>query len=310
MLSFYLSHGYIWRVKYMEWLSFFANIAQIIGTGWVIIFGGKAIYDVLKQLRTNAQAGKSTKLGSLLHLIGGVTGTNILLALILITLLALTPITTFLHIPAAAARTKITPQTPTTLFPSYIPGRGTLVINDPMIDNSHGNQWQEVTTDIHSNDSNPGSCQFAADGYHIQADNNYYSCLALAQQDDLINFVFEAQMRPLPKSAGGLSIRNTAGGAGYDIDVGPSGNYSISNPKNVFLRGRTFSPLILRNQATYLVDIAALGNQITLYVNKKRIDSVIDSTSSHGYIGLYVTTDGGMLQTEVTFTNVKVWSFT
>jgi len=198
-----------------------------------------------------------------------------------------------------------TQSTTATAFPSYIPGRGTLVVYDPMVNNSRGYQWQKGTTPIDNGNPNPGSCQFASDGYHIQADNYYYACLE--GQDDLKNFVFEVQMSHLPGSAGGLSFRD-AGHGTYDVDLGPSGHYSIENPTNTFLRKNTLSPLIPRSRPSYLVDIEVSGNRITLYIDKMKIDSLTDKTSSHGYIGLYVTTDGGTSQTEVVFTNVKVWN--
>lgn len=186
-------------------------------------------------------------------------------------------------------------------FPSYIPGQGTLIMFDPLLDNSRGYHWQE------SNDPS-GSCGFTASGYHITASNYYHSCLEYSQ--DFTNFVFEVQMMPPLGSAGGLSFRNTGvNGAGYDFDLGASGSYSMNRvPDNLPLRASTVSPSIVKGQASYLVDIEVSGNRFTLYVDKKKIDSVTDDTYSHGYLGFYVTGDGGTAQTEVTFANVRVWT--
>jgi hypothetical protein len=190
-----------------------------------------------------------------------------------------------------------------TSFPSYLPGHGTLIVNDTMLNqNAGGYQWQE------SNDPY-GSCSFAADGYHIKATNYYYGCIE--GRDDLTNFVVEAQITPRKGSAGGFSFRSPdgSGGKGYLIDLGPSGYYSMNRaPNNVALRQDTLSPLIPQGHTSYQVDIDVSGNQFTLYVDKTKIDSVTDTTYSHGYIGFYVTGDDNTASTEVIFTNVKVWS--
>ena len=212
--------------------------------------------------------------------------------------------------PSAAAPT---PTQANNTFPSYIPGHGTLVMYDPMVDNSRGYRWETLNTLGTPGPSNPGSCQFAADGYHLKADNNYFGCLEY-YRGDLKNFVFEVQLTPRSGSAGGLSFRDAANELGYYVDVSPSGYYSISSPKSQDtpdLRSPIQSPLIFKGQKSYLVDIEASGNQITLYVDKKEIYSVTDNTSSHGYLGLYVTLDAGDVltsHTEAIFTNVKVWN--
>jgi hypothetical protein len=188
-------------------------------------------------------------------------------------------------------------------LPPYISGHGTLVVNDTMLNqNAGGYKWQV------SNDPS-GSCSFAADGYHIKATNYYYGCLE--GRDDLSNFVIEAQMRPLQGSQGGFNFRvpNGVGGKGYLVELGPTGYYGILKaPDNVVLSQNNADPLIPQNQTSYLVDIEVSGNQITLFVNKMKINSVIDNTYSHGYLGLYVTGNGDIAKTEVVFRNVKVWT--
>ena len=105
-------------------------------------------------------------------------------------------------------------------------------------------------------------------------------------------------------------MRRDTGGSGVDylVEFDPSGHYTMyKDPNNMVLRD-AYSPRIQRYHTSYLVDIAVLGNRITLYVDGVKIDSVTDNTYSHGHIGLYVTGDNGPPKTEATFTNVKIWS--
>jgi hypothetical protein len=55
--------------------------------------------------------------------------------------------------------------------------------------------------------------------------------------------------------------------------------------------------------------VVAKGNSFTLYVNHQPIDTITDSTYSHGHIGLIAIVYGkGGQPTEVEFSNVKVWT--
>ena len=176
-------------------------------------------------------------------------------------------------------------------------------MSDPLVDNSRGYSW-----DV-NNTSNPGSCVFTGNGYQFKSSNYFQSCQEYGV-NDLTNFVLEVTMAPQPGSEGGFILRNTGNsGDGYYIDVGPSSSYSFNrSPNNIVLKQST-SPLIPRNQSSYLVAIEASGNQITLYIAQHKIDSVIDSTYSQGRIGFYVTGDcQSCSNTKVTFTNLSVWS--
>ncbi len=61
---------------------------------------------------------------------------------------------------------------------------------------------------------------------------------------------------------------------------------------------------------TNTIAVVARGNTITLYVNHQQIASVTDSTSSHGLIGLVVSSYApGVYPTEVAYSNARVWTF-
>ena len=44
----------------------------------------------------------------------------------------------------------------------YPPYHGSLALNDPMVDNNQGHQWQ-----VFSDDTNGNSCQFVDGAYHL-----------------------------------------------------------------------------------------------------------------------------------------------
>ncbi len=54
-----------------------------------------------------------------------------------------------------------------------------------------------------------------------------------------------------------------------------------------------------------LIAVVANGSTLDLFVNGQKIDSVLDSTYSHGQIG--VVADATNNQTEVVYSNAKVW---
>jgi hypothetical protein len=74
----------------MDWLQIVANIAQIIGVIWVLLFGGKAIIDVIRGFNTRI----SVRVNPLVTL-------NILVAAILVVLLGMLVRPIFLPLPNA-----------------------------------------------------------------------------------------------------------------------------------------------------------------------------------------------------------------
>lgn len=84
----------------MDWLQVLANIAQIVGVIWALLFGGKAIADVIRGRRI----GISFKVTPLVTL-------NILVAAIFVVLLGILVRPIFLPLPFFSSRTTPTPTT-------------------------------------------------------------------------------------------------------------------------------------------------------------------------------------------------------
>ena len=106
---------------------------------------------------------------------------------------------------------------------------------------------------------------------------------------------------------------DTAGG--YQFVVGQDGTYILRYWQSLtivkILVGPTFSSVIHRGLGqTNVIAVVAEGSMIRLYVNRQQIDSVTDSTYSHGSIGLFADTYISLTDfhpTEVVYSNAKLW---
>jgi len=191
------------------------------------------------------------------------------------------------------------------------PYGGTLVLNDPLRDNSLGH-WYQGSDSV-------SSCKFTGGAYHASfspgprtsASVNAHFCTASA---DFRNFAFEVQMTIIKGDFGVILFRaphDTTGG--YQFTVGQDGMYilhSWKSPTNEqVLVNLTSSSVIHPGLGqTNLIAVVAQGNTIRLYVNHLQIASVTDSTYSHGSIGLFADTYISREHpTEVVYSNAKVW---
>lgn len=66
----------------------------------------------------------------------------------------------------------------------YSPYRGTLVLNDPLRDNSQGYNWQELS-DSYS------SCAFTGGAYHVKIIAGYFNTCTTSTNTDFDNFAYE-----------------------------------------------------------------------------------------------------------------------
>ena len=194
------------------------------------------------------------------------------------------------------------------------PYGGTLVLNDPLRDNSLGH-WYQGSDRV-------SSCQFTAGAYHVRfspgprtSASTTTICTALASAD-FRNFAFEVQMTIIKGDFGVIIFRaphNTAGG--YQFVVGQDGRYILhtweSRTNEQILVGPTFSSVIHGGLGqTNLIAVVAEGSTIRLYVNRQQIASVTDSAYSHGSIGLFADTyisPTDYHPTEVVYSNAKLW---
>ncbi len=194
----------------------------------------------------------------------------------------------------------------------YPPYLGSLALNDPMIGNNQGHQWQVF------NDSTAGnSCQFINGAYHVvDAPQNGGACFATAT--DFSNFTYQIEMTFIKAGqsfdGGGIAIRGS-GNNYYYFEVFESGRYTF-----VSCIGNDCSHTIVDslskaipsfhtglNQPNTLA-IVAKGNSFDLFVNGTHVAGPVrdsNTISSHGMIGVF----GGAndATTEVAYKEAKVW---
>ena len=187
------------------------------------------------------------------------------------------------------------------------PFSNNLKLNDPLVDNSKGQNWDTVTPGATN-----GGCVFTASSYHVSEPQSGFFNTCMANNSNFSNFTFEVEMMVAKGDAGGLIFRsNSQATAFYYFRLNQDGSY------NFFLyvgtSGTTARTLAHGNATgfstglnqTNLISVVAKGTTLSLYVNKQQITSVTDSTYTSGEIGLAADYING--PTEVVYTNAKVW---
>ncbi len=208
----------------------------------------------------------------------------------------------------------MTPQMPATAIvpsptatPIPAPYGGSLVLNDPLRNNSLGYEWAEGS-------SQSGSCAFTGGAYHVSTLSTNFGnhCRTTA---DFSNFAFEVQMMILKGDSGGIDFRlDSVYNTKYAFLVRQDGMYALLVEQRHAILKTLVQPT--RSLAFHqglghinIIAVVADGSTITLYVNHQLLTSVTDSTYSHGQIALLATANsvGGHL-TEVVYNNAKVWT--
>ena len=194
----------------------------------------------------------------------------------------------------------------------YPPYSGSQALNDPMVDNNKGNQWQ-----VYSDSTTGNSCQFVDGAYHV-VDAPQYEGACFATATDFSNFTYQIEMTFIKAGqsfdGGGIAIRNS-GNNYYYFEIFESGRYkfvSCSGNDCNHTIAESLSQAIPSfhtglNQLNTLA-IVVKGNIFDLFVNGTHIAGPVSDpnmTSNHGMIGVF----GGAndATTEVAFKDAKVW---
>ena len=192
-------------------------------------------------------------------------------------------------------------QATATFVASHYPFSNNLVLDDPLSDNSKGNNW-----DVNTSSDGKEACQFTAGTYHVAALDLRYANHCYARNTTFSNFTYQVEMTIVKGDWGGIAFR-----FGYFAYISPQGNYELDSfdGQNYKIVGSGTSTAIKTglNQSN-LIAIVARGNTLELYVNELLITKVGDNTSSQGQIGVIASPGGNQGHpTEVVFSNAKVW---
>lgn len=186
----------------------------------------------------------------------------------------------------------------------YSPYKGTLVLNDSLSNNSQGYNW------LVTSDSN-GSCAFTGGAYHVRTQKGGYFYPCMANATDFDNFAYEVQMKIVKGDCGAILFRvDSANTSFYYFRVCQDGSFALylstNNKVSTLIAPQSNSAIIAGLNQSNLVAVVAQGSTLDLYVNQQKVDSISDSTYSHGKIG--VVADGvGNHPTEVVYSHARVW---
>ena len=186
----------------------------------------------------------------------------------------------------------------------YSPGSGTLVLNDPLHDNSRGYKW-DSTTNIGLN-----SCGFRGGAYHLtEAKSGGVACIPEARGLALSDVTFEATVSVAQGDNGGIALRiNQKNTTFYYFSIYTNGKYVFE----VYLSGKY--KVLLQSTSAFIhqglnqpntLAVVAVGSNFVLYVNSHRLNSTRDSTYSSGQIGMIAFYDNG--PSDVIASNARAW---
>src|SRR5579884_231073 len=206
----------------------------------------------------------------------------------------------------ATATTAGGPTTPTTQTGNgqnvnpYTNSSGTLVLNDPLTDNSRGYNWQTGTN------SNNASCAFTGSGYEVTQPRQGFFHSCTANNTNFSNFVFEVQATVVSGDYMGLIFCKEATNSYYIFIVHMNGSYSLQ--RNIDASLDDAVTLASGQTSVSNTDTLAVVDQngtIALYLNHQLLSTVTDSAYTFGQIAVLAGNDTNAA--DVIFSNAKVW---
>ncbi len=182
----------------------------------------------------------------------------------------------------------------------YPPGTGTLVLIDPITDNSRGYKWDEGSI------ANGGTCGFNAGSYHIHSSQqNGFICVPEASNLVFSNLAFEVKVTITQGTEAGIVVRlDQTTGTGYYFFIQGQGSFLFCKDdcsKAHTLNSGTNGAIKTGLNQTNLLAIVANGSTISVYVNGQFITSGNDTAHTRGQIGIEAGTD-------VVAADARVWS--
>lgn len=207
---------------------------------------------------------------------------------------------------AQAKATANANATATAVVSTY-PFSNKVLINDPLVDNTKGYQWDNGT------DSTGGSCKFSGNGYVVGQTQTQYFNTCFAKNTHVTDFTFQVNMTILQGDRGGMLFRaDPQTDKLYYFRVNQDGSYYLilyvdatGTNARIIDRGSASSFHTGLNQQNTL-GVVARGSSLGLYVNKQLINTITDSTISSGTIGF--AADPINSATNVVYSNLMVWS--
>ncbi len=157
-------------------------------------------------------------------------------------------------------------------------------------------------------------CAFQPDGYHVKKSVNLFGNFQVCHESNTYrNATIAVDVNLLSGHSGGLFFRLTSslGDFGYLFKVDSAGNYKISA-----VSGSSLSPLQDWKSSAALkkgynvqntLQVIASDSTFSFYINGVFLVQLTDTAYSSGVIGFLATTTNGGADTEVVYSNLKVY---
>ncbi len=208
---------------------------------------------------------------------------------------------------ATAIAINATAYATTTATAEANPYGGTLVLSDPLSDNSKGNQWDETS------DNSGSSCAFIGGAYHVSETESGFVNDCGSEKLDFEDFAFQVKMKFVKGYGGGISFRmDSTKVKNYEFSISQNNIYIVKryDDRTGYARALVgYASSIAINKglgSTNTLAVVVKGSNMSFYVNNQLLANASDSTYSHGGIGFFANNAG--TPTEVAFSNAKVWT--
>lgn len=178
----------------------------------------------------------------------------------------------------------------------------TLVLNDPLQDNSLGNGW-DVFQD--------GSCMFVQNTYQAVASSpGITPCVAGSTHFAAFSYQVTVTINE-GEQAGIIFCDEESNGNFYDFSINRNHSFSLRvfnnfNPSGKPLAQGTANAINTNLGDANILAVKMDGNAISLFINMQLVKTVNDSTYTQGSIG--VIAEDINVATNATFSNAFVWS--
>jgi eukaryotic-like serine/threonine-protein kinase len=202
-------------------------------------------------------------------------------------------------------------------YPSYLPGKGTLAMNDPLKDESNGYSWSPPKFPY---------CSFQGGTLHVKVVGNdtqpayFRPCVARTQ--NFTDFAYQVKMRFVNGDCGGITFRSK------DPDYDPrmyifyicQNSYYALKRYSQNVSGPGVNPILKEGYSHFIkvgssqvniIAVVAQGPNIDLYVNLQQIvhvrDDSFNSDYNSGLIGVLARTFDLSRSAEAAFSDAMVW---
>lgn len=181
---------------------------------------------------------------------------------------------------------------------------GTPDLDDPLTDNSLGNQWDTIYAD-----NNASGCNFINSEYEVQEVRQDFLQTCFADATNFSQFVYQVTLTINSGSEGGLIFRaNQSRSQYYLFRIDVNGTYALdlyNGSSYTLLTSGTSDAIETGTGESNDLVVIADQSAISLFVNENYIDGVTSHTLTSGEIGVAAVDTN--LPAAVDFSNAEVW---